>query len=407
MMSFSWAVAIRFLKEGRLQSVLIISGASLGVAVMVFLTALIDGVQADLIDKTLGTQAHIIIEPFDETPRAHDTSENNTVYLSRIQQPAKRLKSIDSWPKVLQKVRSVDGVLAAAPVITGTGYAARGRATKSVNLNGVEAESYDQIVPIKQRIIHGQFRVGSSDVVIGRDLAEELGASVGDKIRLAAADNNPVPFSIQGIFDAENKEINLRWVYLSIRSAQSLLELRGGISTIQARVQEIFGASEISRNVARSTGLEAQSWMDTNKQLLTALRSQDNSSSMIQFFVILAVAMGIASVLFVSVVQKSKEIGILRAMGTSPRKITRIFVIQGFIVGLLGSLVGCLAGAGMAIMFRQLLLDSTGNPILPITLHPMMFVKASVVAVASGIFASVSPAKRAAGLDPATVIRNG
>ena len=94
-------------------------------------------------------------------------------------------------------------------------------------------------------------------------------------------------------------------------------------------------------------------------------------------------------------------------MGTSARKITRIFVIQGFIVGLLGTLVGCLAGAGLAVMFRELLVDSSGNPILPITLNPLMFVKASVVAIASGIIASVSPAKRASKLDPATVIRNG
>lgn len=406
-MPFSWAVALRFLKEGRLQSILIIGGASIGVSVMVFLTALIDGVQKDLIDKTLGTQAHIIVEALEDMPRKHNQSDGDTLYLTRVQQPEKRLKSIESWPKVLGKVRGAKGVVAAAPVVSGAGYAARGNATKTVKFNGVDGDSYNQIVPIRQRMTRGEFRVQSGDVVIGKELAKELGARPGDKIRLAAGQKDPVPFTVQGVFDVDNREVNLRWVFLSIRSAQSLLDLRGGVSTIQARVGEIFEATEISNDIVRRTGLASESWMDANKQLLVALRSQDSSSGMIQFFVVLAVAMGIASVLFVSVIQKSKEIGILKAMGTTTRKVTRVFMIQGFVVGFVGTLTGCLLGAAMAVMFRGLLVDGSGDPILPITLHPLMFLKAGTVAIASSIVASVFPARRAARLDPAAVIRNG
>ena len=179
------------------------------------------------------------------------------------------------------------------------------------------------------------------------------------------------------------------------------------ISYIEVKVDEIFSARTIAEKVADQTGLAAESWMTSNAQLLVGLRSQSSSSIMIQTFVILAVALGIASVLAVSVVQKSKEIGILMAFGTTRAKILRIFLLQGGTVGLVGSLGGVVLGVGLAVFFAGLARNADGSSVFPVELRGALYLRASAVATITGLLAAVIPARRAAGLDPAVTIRNG
>jgi lipoprotein-releasing system permease protein len=185
------------------------------------------------------------------------------------------------------------------------------------------------------------------------------------------------------------------------------LELPGSVSTIEAKVNDVFRADWVASQAAARTGLDADSWMKLNAQLLIALKSQSSSSYMIQFFVMLTVMLGIASVLVVSVVQKSKEIGILKATGTTTRSITKIFMIQGAMVGIVGSLLGSLVGTGLSLLFASLAKNSDGSPTFPVDLGPTRFALAFGVALTVGLLAAVAPARRAASLDPAKVIRYG
>lgn len=214
-------------------------------------------------------------------------------------------------------------------------------------------------------------------------------------------------FQVGAIFDLGAKDVNERWVLAPLRSAQTLLALEGGVTSIEARISDIFDADRIARDVADRTWLEAEPWTRINAQLLVGLRSQNASSYMIQFFVVLAVALGIASVLVVSVVQKSREIGILKAIGTSTGSAQRVFLIQGAILGLAGSVLGGMLGAALAIFFRGMALNPDGSPIFPVDLAPWRFVMAASVATVVGTLSAVFPARRAARLDPAEVIRYG
>ena len=170
--------------------------------------------------------------------------------------------------------------------------------------------------------------------------------------------------------------------------------------------KRLFKAEIISEVLAGQTGLTAESWMKTNAQLMVGLRSQSASSLLIQFFVIISVAFGIASVLVVSVIQKSREIGILRAMGCSRRRIMRVFLLQGGIVGLVGSLLGSGLGALLVTFFARTALNPDGTPIFPVVLEPAMFLIAAGVVTLTGILAAAAPAVRAAKLDPVVAIRN-
>lgn len=203
------------------------------------------------------------------------------------------------------------------------------------------------------------------------------------------------------------QELNERWVFVALRVAQSMFALNGGVSTIEVLGTEIFQAEALAGQIAERTGLPADSWMATNQQLLVALRSQGSSSVMIQVFVVLAVALGIASVLAVSVVQKAREIGILRATGTGTGKVMRIFLLQGGLLGLGGAVVGIALGTGLAFLFTGIARNPDGSSIFPIALTPMLFGRSLLIAVDVGIGAAVVPARRAARMNPADAIRNG
>ena len=157
----------------------------------------------------------------------------------------------------------------------------------------------------------------------------------------------------------------------------------------------------MAARIGRLTGLKAESWMETNAQLMNALRSQSLSTRMISVFVALSVALGIASVLSVSVVQRTREIGILRAMGTTRQQMLRVFLVQGALFGLAGSLLGGLAGYGLVGAF-----NTFGPKLFYIPVDPWLLVAAAVLATVTGIVSAAIPARRAAGLDPVEAIRH-
>ena len=406
-MPFEWIVALRYLRDQRMQTALILAGIGVGVGVMIFLSALINGLQQSILDRTLGTQAHIIVRPPEDVVRPILKSDERTAVLSNQQRPPQRLRSIVRWQQAIDSIRAVRGVVAVAPTVAGSAFAERGLANKSIAVRGVETESYVRIVDMRSRIVEGEFRLLGGETVIGVELAKDLGVRVGDKIRLATPAERTQVFSVEGIFDAGNKDLNERWVFVPLRSAQTLLDLQGGVSTIEVKVDEPFGAEEIATLIAARTSLVADSWMKLNRDLLVALRSQSSSSWMIQFFVMVAVALGIASVLIVSVVQRSREIGILRAIGTSRIRVLRVFLLQGVILGAIGSILGIAIGSGLALFFASLAKNPDGSAIFPVDLNPRLFLFASAVAIVTGILAAISPARRAAQLDPAEVIRGG
>ncbi len=406
-MPFEWMVAIRYLRDQRVQTGLILAGIGVGVGVMIFLSALINGLQQSILDRTLGTQAHIVVRPPEDAVRQVQRSDATTTVLATRQKPPQRLRSIVRWQQVLESIRAQPRVVAAAPTVAGSAFAIRGLASKSVAVRGVDAESYIRIVDMPSKIKDGAFQLRGGEAVIGVELARDLGVRLGDKMRLAAADGRTQVFSVAGIFDAGNKDLNQRWVFLPLRAAQTLLDLQGGISTIEVKVDEPFQAEAVAEAVAARTGLVADSWMKLNRDLLVALRSQNSSSYMIQFFVIVAVALGIASVLIVSVVQRSREIGILRAIGTSKQRVLRIFLLQGAILGAIGSVIGMIVGSALAVFFASLATNADGSPTFPIDLNARLFLFASAIAIVTGVLSSLAPARRAAGLDPAEVIRSG
>ena len=385
-----------------MQTLLILAGVTGGVAVIIFLTTLISQLQESIIDRTLGSQAHIVLKP----PRAVNHQSLLADSTAAIVQPrAQRLRSIDQWEAVAQLAEQTPGVVAVSPILSGAGFAVRADASQPIALMGIDADQYRRIVKMDKYMQTGQFDVTGFNAVIGIELAKDLALTVGDKIRLVTVDNRNDLLTVVGIFDIGNRDLNRRWVFTSIKMAQSLLNLPGGMTQIDLRIGSLFEAEKMAQSLQAQTGLTADSWMQTNAQLLTALKSQSVSNNLIRFFVTVIVAVGIASVLVVSVVQKQKEIGILRAMGASPRRVMTIFLLQGGLYGLLGSALGSGLSYGLILFFAKMTRNADGSSLLSPQLDPTIVLQAGGLALAVGLIAAALPARRAARLDPVVAIR--
>ena len=406
-MPFEWFVALRYMRAARGQTILILSAVSIGVSVVVFLAALINGLQSSLIEKTLGSQAHVTLKVPREEPRplVEPTAETS---IARVVQPAsQRLRSIDQWPRVMSDLEGIAGVVAASATVSGSGFATRADAKAPIVVRGVEPERFFAIIDLRRRITAGTFDVSGGTVVVGSTLASDLGIGVGDKLRMTTPEGGDDVVTVAGVFRVGNEAVDKTWVVTSLRHAQSLFALPGGATSIEVKVADVFAAESVAAEMHASTGLTAESWMKLNAELLSGLSAQSSSKTMIQFFVVVAVALGIASVLIVSVVQKSREIGILRAVGTPAARVRSVFLVQGGVLGLAGSILGSALGALFAKLFASFAVGPDGQPRIPVQLDLTLFLSAGALATGVGLLAAFVPARRASRLDPAAAIRGG
>lgn len=401
---FEWIVAVRFLIEGAAQTAMIIIGTSVGVGVIVFMSAMLTAIQGNFLERILNTQAHIVVYQPDTVSRPlFATAGFNE--LAVIQKPAQHISPIDQWQKTLVQVRGMNNIAIAAPVVSGNVQVVQGATVKSISVIGVEPESYFGIVKVPSLIVSGSPELTTQNVLVGTDFASKLGLVVGDKVRINALSGQQLMLVIGGIFDLGNRGANERTAFIAMRTAQSLMAVKGGVITIEVTVNDPYTAEIIAQEIAATTGLTADSWIKTNAQFFTAMTTQKLSFTVINFFIALSVAFGIASVLVVSVVQRSKEIGILRAMGSSQGQILRIFVIQGGIVGLLGSIGGSLLGFLIVFLFGTFTRIADGTALFTITITPLLMLETAAFATLAGLAAATVPAMNAAKLDPVVAIR--
>ena len=404
-MPFELLVALRFLREGRMQSVLILAGVTGGVAVIIFLTQLINQLQSTIIDRVMGSQAHVVIRPLEEVTQRVVAPSAEREVAAVVQPRAQRLRTVDQWERIAALAAATPGVLAVSPVVSGPAFAVRGNSSKSVVLQGVQPDAYRRVVKMDDYMTRGRFDVSGSGALIGTDLAQDLGVSLGDKLRVTSASGRSETLDITGLFDMGNRDLNRRWVFVTLKLGQTLLDLPGGVSNLDLTVKDLFSANQVASALRAQTALTVDSWMETNSGLLNALSNQTVSNNLIRSFVVIIVALGISSVLVVSVVQKQREIGILRAMGAGRRRIMTVFLLQGGLVGLAGSVLGSALAFSLLVVFSHVFKSPDGGSLFSAQLDPMLVLLASVVACGVGLAAAAIPARSAARMDPVQAIR--
>lgn len=385
-MRLSFDIAVRFLKSGKGQTLLITLGIAVGVAVQIFIGSLIQGLQISLVDTTIGSSSHITV-----------TVENED-------------KLIKNWERTVYEAQiSSPQVLYVSPTLDGPASIDYETDSASVIVRGFNLEESDKIYKFKSSLYEGSFPKNRDEALIGRELAIKSNKSIGDSITLITTRGYAYKLKVTGFFDLKVSSINDAWVVTDIKTAENILSVEG-ITSVEMQVDDVFKADEISRQVAYTLsgeGLKVDNWKDLNASLLSGLNGQSVSSYMIQVFVLLSVLLGISSVLAISVVQRSKQIGILKAMGIQDKDASLIFVFQGLILGFLGALLGIALGINLLIMFTKFALKPDGTPVVPIYINNGFIVLSGIFAVVTSSIASLIPARTTTKLNPIEVIKNG
>ena len=403
---FEWVVAIRFLQEGKIQTGFIAVGIAIGVAVIVFMSALLAGLQSNFVNRVLTGQAHIQLLNQKETVRPlRDGLAGEGREMAHIQVPLQRLKGIDQWQSWAMLLGQIPQVSVLSPSVSGAALASRGSATRSVSVVGVQPEVYFQIIPMPEKIVQGQALINSESILIGTELASDLGLGVGDKLRLSSGTGRVQTLTVSGIFDLGNKAANSRNTFVALRTAQTMFDLVGGASVLDVTVHDVYTAETVAQHIHSLTGLQADSWIKTNEQFFTAVKAQTTANTAIRFFVALSVGFGIASVLVVSVVQRSREIGILRAMGVTRGQVLRVFLIQGGLLGLGGAVLGSGIGALALFLWQRFMRNADGSEMFPLVFDSGLLLQTLLLASLTGLLSAFAPALRAARLDPVVAIR--
>lgn len=403
-LGFELQVALRFLREGRMQTLLIIVGVAAGVAVIAYISALISGLQGSTLTKTLGAQAHVTVRSPDDLVLPARAGTPGTTALSETQPRAQRLRSVANWQALVPLLEAQGAIAGVSPMVSGAGLALRGEATQAIALMGVDLDRYDRVVGLRGKVVSGVARLAPGEAIVGRELASDLGVRVGDRLTVQTGTVSD-SVRVTALVDLGVKDLNRRTVIVPLRAAQNLLALPGGATSLDLTLKDVWSAQALADSLRQQYPYKIESWQESNAQLVSALNAQSVSTALIRGVVLVVVVLGIASVLVVSVVQKRREIGILRAMGATRGQVLRVFLVQGAVVGALGSVLGIALAVLMIWLFTHFVRGSDGLPLFAITLPAATALQVALIATVCGVLAAIAPARRAAAMDPAQAIR--
>jgi lipoprotein-releasing system permease protein len=408
-MSFEWFVARRYLTARRKQAFIsLISGVSIlgvgvGVMALVIASAIMTGVQVDLRNRIVGSAAHIYV--YKASPDG--------------------FADMDAEIKKL----SIPGVVGASPAITGPGLArATGREAKFVTIKGVDPAHESSVTDIAGAMRSGSFEAlarptgnGRPGVVLGAPLAAALGVTVGDVVDLITAAGTLTPlgmmprprgFTVVGTIEFGFFEVDQTYAFISMDAAESLMK-RPGPDLIQLKLANMDDAPQLHETLEKQLGppYQIEDWTELNRQLYSALGLEKRAISMTIGLIIMVAALNIVASLVLLVMEKSRDIAILRTMGAPARAIRRIFMLQGLTIGCIGTAAGTVIGLVVCFVADRYRLISLPGDVYQISYLPFRVQALDVtVIVVSAIgvcfLATVYPARQAGRLDPAEALRN-
>ncbi len=412
---FAWTMAVRHLRHNVGQTLLTMGVVAISVTLMVFLGALITGLQRRLVGSVTGATAHLVVRQPERTPiplwEVVTNQDEHVLYSGKTIKIEQRKRKIEDWAMWLPRLQGFDdGIRAVSPVVEGQGFMFRGAQRYGVGIIGVLPERHNQVVDLESKLVHGRFfGLNAGEVVLGYKLAGDFGLQIGDKVRLISSDGNAGTYTVAGIFDTGFNLVDTSTVFLTLRDAQSLFALGTAVTSIGLKLDRIFDADVLAERLSMQIPYETRSWMKDNQTLLSGLRAQSQSSNLILGFTTVAAGFGIASILIMSVMGKLREIGILKAMGATRLQIVRVFTLEGTLVAVLGSLAGALQGGVLCWLLAQIrtTASATGRSVevFPMALSVQLMITAIGVAIVTGFFASLYPAWRAARVNPIEIIR--
>jgi lipoprotein-releasing system permease protein len=401
-------VAIRYLKSRKrhtsvsVNTVISIAGVAVGVMALLVVLSVMSGFHEDLQNKILGVNTHLVVLNFEA--------------------------EISDYDKVIEKSKEVEGVVAASPFVLGQVMVSAGGRAQGVFMRGVDPEKELDTTEIESHMVSGSLlellknpegeRPG---IVLGMELADRLGLYLGDDIKIISPFGGMGPlgnlpkvkrFTVVGIFEVGMFEYDSNLVLTGLGPAQDFLEMGDTITGIEVRVTDIYKAGEVGENISKKLGhpFYAKDWIQMNKNLFAALKLEKLAMFVILTLIVLVAAFNIVSTQIMNVIEKEREIAILKAMGATNGSIMGIFMLQGFLIGLVGTVVGLASGYGIGFLINEFQIISLPADVYYIShitakMKLMDFIAVSISAVVISFLATIYPAWQASRLNPVDPLR--
>ncbi|MGL5054899.1 MAG: ABC transporter permease [Fusobacteriaceae bacterium] len=386
-----------FLLSSKWQSIFIISAIAFGVAVQIFLSSIIISLQRYTIDKTLGSTSHIEITTGDSRDKYSFSKDNSITYGNYLFDRDK----IPNYEEIGKRIKEIPNVKNIAYAIDGNAIYKRGLRSSPLIIKGVDLAQADKIMKISPRIVLGDNKFDAQSVLIGIRFCKFYSVGIGDYISLTFPNGKVERFLIRGIFDLSSRGANQFLVIMDLGRAQKLFDKIGYINKIDIQVNDIFTADITGEKIKNQyKDLKVLNWMMDGQDLLDSLKGQDNTNIIIKLVIILSTMMSTMSILLITVLRKSKEIGILKSMGAQNVEIASIFIVQGFIYGLMGSFVGVI----VAFFIVDLQKIALGKELFKVLIEPGNIVETVIITTISGMISAIVPAIKSSKLSPIEVI---
>ena len=412
-MSYEMFIGLRYLRAKRKQTfvslitLISIAGVMVGVTALIVVIAVMNGFKEDLRDKILGVTSHVVISRFDG--------------------------NISKYQEVRAKVGEVSGVNAATPFIYTQVMISSRKAISGAVLRGIEPKTASKVINLPKNLRAGSLEELEAEnkpegmrstpgIILGNELARNIGASRGEPVTVISPLGRLTPlgrvprsqtFRVAGIFDSGMYEYDSTIAYVSLWAAQRFLGIGDRVTGIEVRVDDIYEADRVARAIGKALGgypYWSRDWMRMNKNLFSALKLEKIVMFIILTLIILVAAFNIVGTLIMVVIEKTRDIAILKSMGATRRSIMKIFMIEGAVIGLVGTLLGLLGGYTMCTLlatykFIELPSDVYYISTLPVQMNPLDVALIALAAIVITLAASVYPAWQASRFDPAEAIR--
>ena len=412
-MSYELFIGLRYLKAKRKQTfvslitLISIAGVMVGVTALIVVIAVMNGFKEDLRDKILGVTSHVVISRFDG--------------------------NISKYQEVRAKVGEVSGVNAATPFIYTQVMISSRKAISGAVLRGIEPKTASKVINLPKNMRAGSLEELEAEnkpegmrstpgIILGNELARNIGASRGEPVTVISPLGRLTPlgrvprsqtFRVAGIFDSGMYEYDSTIAYVSLWAAQRFLGIGDRVTGIEVRVDDIYEADRVARAIGKALDgypYWSRDWMRMNKNLFSALKLEKIVMFIILTLIILVAAFNIVGTLIMVVIEKTRDIAILKSMGATRRSIMKIFMIEGAVIGLVGTLLGLLGGYTLCTLlatykFIELPSDVYYISTLPVQMNPLDVALIALAAIVITLAASVYPAWQASRFDPAEAIR--
>ncbi len=405
-------IALSYLKVRKRQTIVSLIGVVLGVAFFIAVASLMRGSDKDFIKRMVDTFPHITVLDEYRSPSLQPAEQAfpNAAVLVRGVKPKEENRGIANYREIVDFVNNKEG-LQIGEVMSGPAIINYRGTDYSISVNGIKPEDIAKVTTISDYIIQGSIqslKADSNGILLGKSFINRAGLKLGDSIIITPSNNSPRSFKIVGVFETGSARTDKSTAYINLTKAQTLFNKPNRISSLIIKMDNPFIAADFATELENMFAYKSESWQEVSEDIMRTLAIRNGVMYSVVSAILIVASLGIYNVIYTIVMEKAKDIAIMKSIGFSPKDVSLIFIFQGFILGIMGSLLGCAVGRGLleALSSFKMKLPGSAKPApFPLDYSIDQYIFAVSVATLAAVIAAMIPSRKAGALPPVEILR--